>query len=358
MFAGVTAISMSGLNAHVVLEGPAPVQRREEGQLDKLHVLPLSASTPESLTLLANGLLELLGERSDALPDIVFTASVRRTHHAHRLAVIGSDATELRSHLRAILDGPGVAATVAGGAREGDVGHAVRAAIERLEASAVDDTIATGADDLVTLTAVAELYVQGRAVDWRPLQPPDARCVTLPSTPWMRTRLWLDGADLVTPPTDDSVTTPQIDREAQEPSLERRLADAPVHRRQAMLIEHVRARVAMILGLGGPDSIRVDDGLFDLGMTSLSAVELTEVLGADIGTSLVDTMALEHPTVRAIATHLAEVISGFGPRTAPTDDGSTARPRADASDAVDVDQLTDDEAEELLRQRLRGVSDG
>ncbi len=114
----------------------------------------------------------------------------------------------------------------------------------------------------------------------------------------------------------------------------------------------------MVLGLGGPDSIPVDDGLFDLGMTSLSAVELTEVLGADVGTPLVDTMALEHPTVRAIAAYLDEVISGSGAPSAPTEDGRAARPGADAPESVDVDQLTDDEAEELLRQRLRGVGDG
>jgi acyl carrier protein len=162
----------------------------------------------------------------------------------------------------------------------------------------------------------------------------------------------------VTSSTNDAARTTPTDRDAEGPSLEQRLADAPVHLRQAMLIEHVRARVAMILGLAGPDSIRVDDGLFDLGMTSLSAVELTEILAADVGTSLVDTMALEHPTVRAIAAYLAEVISGFGQRSAPTEAGTTARPRAELREAVDVDRLTDDEAEELLRQRLRGVGDG
>ena len=125
-----------------------------------------------------------------------------------------------------------------------------------------------------------------------------------------------------------------------------------------MLIEHVRPASRWSSAFGGPDSIRVDDGLFDLGMTSLSTVELTEVLGADVGTSLVDTMALEHPTVRAIAAYLDEVIGGTGARPAPTDGAPIARPGPDTAEVVDVDQLTDDEAEELLRQRLRGVDDG
>ncbi len=128
VFAGVTAISMTGLNAHVVLEGPVPARPRVEGQVDRLRVLPLSASTPEALTRLANAMLDLLVEQPDALSDIVFTASVRRTHHAHRLAVIGRDATELGGHLRAILDGPGVDAAVAGGASSAEL-DAVRDAI-------------------------------------------------------------------------------------------------------------------------------------------------------------------------------------------------------------------------------------
>jgi len=362
VFAGVTAISMSGLNAHVVLEGPAPIDPRVEGQVDRFHVLPLSAPTGDSLMLLANAMLDLLGQQPGALSDVVFTASVRRTHHAERLAVLGRDATELRDHLRAILDGAGVGAMVVGGASclssAGELDPAVRDEMERLEASAVDDAIVTGEQDPVTLTALAELYVQGRSVDWRPLQPPDARCVTLPSTPWIRTRLWLDGADGVTAPTNVTATPAESDRAAQVPSLERRLADAPVHRRQAMLVEHVRARVSLVLGLGGPDSIRVDDRLFDLGMTSLSAVELIEMLGADAGTSLADTLALEHPTVRAIASYLAEMVTGFGQPSAPTDDEPISRASAEVPAPVDVDRLTDDEAEALLRQRLRGVRDG
>jgi 3-oxoacyl-[acyl-carrier-protein] synthase II len=357
VFAGVTAISMTGLNAHVVLEGPALARPHVEDQVDRLRVLPLSASTPEALARLASAMLDLLLERPDALSDIVFTASVRRTHHAHRLAVIGRDAAELGTHLRAILEGSGVDATVAGRPSAAELGDGVRDAIARLEASAVDDTIVSGDEDPVTLTAIAELYVQGRTVDWRPLQAHGARCITLPPTPWIRTRLWLDSAEVVTPPTSTGAPA-GTDRDAQAPSLDRRLVDAPAHRRQAMLIEHVRARVAMVLGLGGPDSIRVDDGLFDLGMTSLSAVELTEILGADVGTPLVDTMALEHPTVRAIAVYLAEVVSGEAQGSAPPDDEPIPRPRAEASVAVDVDELTDDEAEELLRQRLRGVGDG
>ena len=53
----------------------------------------------------------------------------------------------------------------------------------------------------------------------------------------------------------------------------------------------------------GPRALE-DDGVGELGLTSIGAVELAAALGARIGRDLPQTFAFDHPTVAAMAAHL------------------------------------------------------
>lgn len=69
-------------------------------------LLPLSAQSPEALRDMARAWMGFLEEGSMApLADILYTASVRRSHLTHRLAAAGRTPAELRSQLQTFLSG-------------------------------------------------------------------------------------------------------------------------------------------------------------------------------------------------------------------------------------------------------------
>jgi acyl transferase domain-containing protein/acyl carrier protein len=106
--AGVSSFGISGTNAHVVLE-EAPEVPRVEGEVAAIaHLLPLSAHSPEVLEDTARAYIGFLRAEEGAassLQDICYTAGARRTHHAHRLALVGSSREQLAEQLEAFLEG-------------------------------------------------------------------------------------------------------------------------------------------------------------------------------------------------------------------------------------------------------------
>jgi acyl transferase domain-containing protein/aryl carrier-like protein len=79
----------------------------------------------------------------------------------------------------------------------------------------------------------------------------------------------------------------------------------------------VRHHVAAVLAHGAPDALDPDLPFIDLGFDSLTAVELRNRLQADSGLDLAPTLVFDHPTISALAGHLAAALV-----PAPKDDVS------------------------------------
>jgi phthiocerol/phenolphthiocerol synthesis type-I polyketide synthase C len=104
--AGVSSFGIGGTNAHVILEeAPAGGAASREPGAGPLS-LTFSARHPEALRELARQWIRVL-RKSDrtALRDLCYTAAVRRTPHAHRLAIAGDDPGEMAGMLEAYLRG-------------------------------------------------------------------------------------------------------------------------------------------------------------------------------------------------------------------------------------------------------------
>jgi acyl carrier protein len=97
-----------------------------------------------------------------------------------------------------------------------------------------------------------------------------------------------------------------------------RILAAPENRRPSVLREEVRALAAKVLG-ASPRSVALNEPLRDLGLDSLMAVELRNLLSVAVGRTLPATITFDCPTVSAIAACLMES-NDFGLAGPPEDE--------------------------------------
>ena len=102
----------------------------------------------------------------------------------------------------------------------------------------------------------------------------------------------------------------------------------------------------MVLGLSEA-RIDPDQGLFDMGMDSLMAVDLKTRLEAAVGHRLPSTLTFNYPTVTALAGYLADEVLGSRPAA-----DSPASPAAPTPADASRDDLSEDELAALLAEKL------
>ncbi|WP_370040911.1 type I polyketide synthase [Micromonospora sp. M71_S20] len=102
------------------------------------------------------------------------------------------------------------------------------------------------------------------------------------------------------------------------PKIAVRLAGLGPAEREDVLVEHVRAHAAVVLGHESPDALDETAGFLELGFDSLTGTELATLLAVSTGVRLPATVVFDYPTPRALAAHLhTQIGSGAGPVAAP-----------------------------------------
>ncbi|MEU9605866.1 type I polyketide synthase [Streptomyces sp. NPDC048057] len=99
--------------------------------------------------------------------------------------------------------------------------------------------------------------------------------------------------------------------------LSERLAALPPAEQTTVLLDLVRAQVAAVLGHGTTHHIDADQGLFEIGFDSLTAIELRNRLRTLTERKLAPGLVFDHPTPGMLAAHLHALMCGGEQAGAP-----------------------------------------
>jgi myxalamid-type polyketide synthase MxaE and MxaD len=196
------------------------------------------------------------------------------------------------------------------------------------------------------LMGVGAVQKSVAAIDWRVFKPLyEAR----------RARPFLAEIEAAVPATEagQSETAPQL--------LER-LAGARPQERVALLQTHVQNEVARVLGFDRSKQPDLREGLFQMGMDSLIAVELKSRLETSVQRPLQPTLTFDYPTIEALTTFLAREVLALDevePQP-PSADGELqgSRPEVEPDEAeeyAELEELSREDVKALLDQELAAI---
>jgi acyl transferase domain-containing protein len=157
------------------------------------------------------------------------------------------------------------------------------------------------------LGSLARLHVRGGTVDWDALFGTRRR-VDLPTYAFQRQRYWLDSSPTAAvahlPPTQPPAAGEQP---RTLPDLLAALTDDGDP--ETLVLDHVREKVAAVLGHRSGEAVDPDQEFKELGFDSLLSVQLSKRLAASTGLKLKPTVVLRHPSPRLIAAHLMSALA-------------------------------------------------
>jgi len=130
--------------------------------------------------------------------------------------------------------------------------------------------------------------------------------------------------------------------------LRQRLDEAPPNQRQKLVLSHVRDQALKVLGLDAAHAVDPRQPLNELGLDSLMAVELRNLLGTGLGLqrTLPATLVFDHPSIADLADYLGREVFGLEPAARPDP------PRPGGAGVLDsIEQLSEEEVDRLLDQK-------
>ncbi len=307
--AGVSSFGFSGTNAHVIVE-EAPRETMTEPASASPVLLPLSARTPAALETLTANIADWLEAAPRNLADVGLTLGIGRTAFPHRRAVVGKTAAELAARLRdEIPQNPGAAE-----------GEPMSRKLEEL----------------------ARLWMEGGEVDWARLyEPYGARITSAPGHPFQRHRYWPDSLG------DDSEPAPPAASSAVSRAISTPTGIGD-RDRSDFLRAFIDERARRVLSDQPLAPLDPDLALLDQGFTSLTAVELRNILETDLQTTVPATFFFNYPSINRMVDFFLE--EPPHPVASATQELPPAKPTD--SEYTFLDDLSDEELETLIDREV------
>jgi acyl transferase domain-containing protein/acyl carrier protein len=177
------------------------------------------------------------------------------------------------------------------------------------------------------LMSLKALYLQGLEVNWAGFDRNHSRrLVSLPTYPFQRRRYWLNAVRGDCPSAiaaqernTSQVAHPSFDLERDEGKpkesgsssetselLKQLNATAPSERCRLLAI-YIRDQVVAVAGMDSTQVIDIRQPLNELGVDSLMAIEIADIIGLALGRTLSPVLIYDYPTIEAAAEYLVDV---------------------------------------------------
>ncbi|WP_189308475.1 type I polyketide synthase, partial [Streptomyces albospinus] len=186
------------------------------------------------------------------------------------------------------------------------------------------------AEGFAAVAAASTVHTRGFAVDWPRLIGAPARPVNLPTYAFQRKSYWNAPAagsrGNVPHPAERRGPTVEAESVAKAPTTggSTPLSTLAADQLARELTELVRTHAATVLGRDATDeAIELDVTFKQLGLDSLLAVELRNILNQELGLRLPSTLLFRCPTPAALVDHLVAQVSGAADLAEAENDGAT-----------------------------------
>lgn len=162
-----------------------------------------------------------------------------------------------------------------------------------------------------------------------------------------RRRPFLDGVADAAPAVESKLAKGKIDILTQ-------LQHTPPDDRQEVLLQFVQGQAARVLGIASAQSLDPARGFFEMGMDSLTSVELRRRLESSFGAPLPSTLTFNYPNVAALTDYLAQRVLRWeqlapAAATVTPANGSAAAPANEA----EQDDFSEEELVAMLAAKLQ-----
>jgi acyl carrier protein len=135
-----------------------------------------------------------------------------------------------------------------------------------------------------------------------------------------------------------------------------KLEAAATEERRSLLVAHIRRQLSLVVGINNPESISLETGFFDLGMDSLTSVELRNKLQTSLSCSVPSTLAFDYPTVGKLVDYLVSNVLSMEFCNLSDDLELQNENETELTIPAELEELSESDAEVLLLEKLRNIS--
>ncbi|MEA5516851.1 SDR family NAD(P)-dependent oxidoreductase [Nodularia sp. UHCC 0506] len=139
-------------------------------------------------------------------------------------------------------------------------------------------------------------------------------------------------------------------------TISQQLEQALPQQRENLLVEHLTNEIKQVLGLPASHILKLRQGLFEMGMDSLMAVELKNRLQKNFGKVLPATLLFDYPSVEALTAYISQEIMEWSSEKLPPGTVSINEQQLVDPESTELETISENELSNLLAAEMAEIN--